>query len=117
MSTEPWSAATLRVWPGELTVAEIHAEMQIDDAEQGGRNWRVRLGPKDMHLHDRLQTVEAFLTEKREVLARLAVACRIDLFVSWTPKAGQDGILISAGLIKLLAEFAGDILMDTHTDD
>lgn len=47
----------------------------------------------------------------------LAATCDIDLFVSWTPKAGQDGVLISANLIKLLGEVGAHIAMDTYTDD
>lgn len=117
MDEEPWSRATLRVWPSGRTVAEIHSALRIDGAQQSDRFWFVEPGPGDMHLDDRLKLVEAILAEKREAFVELAATCETDLLVSWTPKEGQDGVLISANLIKLLGEIGAHIAMDTYTDD
>lgn len=66
-----------------------------------------------MHLDDRLRLVEEVLATNRDAF----VGCDVDLHVSWTPRLGQDGILLSANLVRLLGELGAYIKMDTYTDD
>ncbi|SFQ96173.1 hypothetical protein SAMN04488564_101217 [Lentzea waywayandensis] len=115
MEEEPWSRATLRVWAGEMTVAEIGAALQIDGAERSDRLWCVEPGEGDMHLDDRLKAVEAVLAEHREALVQVAARCDVDLFVSWSPKEGQDSVCLGPDLIRLLGELGAHVVMDTHT--
>ncbi|NGY63639.1 DUF4279 domain-containing protein [Lentzea sp. NEAU-D13] len=113
MDSESWSKATLRVWADGRTAAEIHSALGI--GERSSRLWMLDVGPPDVPLDDRLQLVEAVLAEKREVFVELAATCEMDLFVSWTPKDGQDHLLISANLMKLLGEMGAHVKLDTWT--
>lgn len=100
--------------------------MSID--EVGWRIGRPTADPKatnvwiadlesDSHLplSDQLTEVERFLADKIEVLEELTPACEISLFMSWTPKAGQDHALFSPTLIKLLGRIGVDVSLDTWT--
>ncbi|MDX8140627.1 hypothetical protein SK854_00775 [Lentzea sp. BCCO 10_0061] len=115
MEEEPWSRATLRVWAGEMTVAQIGAALKIG-AERSDRLWCVDAGGGDLHLDDLLKRVEALLTEHREALVQVAARCDVDLFVSWSPKPGQDSVCLGPGLIELLGELGAHVVMDTLTD-
>ncbi|MFJ5985294.1 hypothetical protein [Lentzea sp. NPDC092896] len=115
MEEEPWSRATLRVWAGEMTVAEIGAALKIDGAECGDGLWCVDAGGCDLHLDDLLKLVEALLAEHREVLLEVAARCEVDLFVSWSPKEGQDSVCLGPDLIRSLGELGAHVVMDTLT--
>lgn len=115
MEEEPWSKATLRVWAGEMTVAEIGATLKIDGAEQFDGLWCVDADRDDLHLGDLLKLVEALLAEHREALVRVAARCDVDLFVSWSPKEGQDSVCLGPDLIRLLSELGAHVVMDTLT--
>ena len=73
-------------------------------------------GTQELHLDDKLKLVEEFLQEKRDIFEELAIGTSVDLFVSWSPKHGQDGISMSAALISALASAQAHVLMDTHVD-
>ncbi|MFD4637273.1 hypothetical protein ACFWN2_08165 [Lentzea sp. NPDC058436] len=111
----PWSRATLRVWPGEMTVAEIDAVLGIEGGVADDRLWYVEPGVGDLHLDDRLKVVAALLVENGKALAQVAAKCEIDLFVSWTPKDGQDSVCLGPDLIRVLGELGAHVVMDTHT--
>ena len=115
VDSESWSKATLRMWADGHTAAEIHSALGI--GRLSDRLWLLDVGPRDMQLEDRLQLLESVLEEKREVFVELAATCEMDLFVSWTPKDGQDHLLISASLMKLLGEMGAHVKLDTWTGD
>lgn len=104
------------MWPSGQSVAEVRAALRIDGAEQTDRLWSVDPRPGDMHLDDRLRLVEELLADNWDAFVWLTATCEIDLFVSWTPKEGQDGVLISPKLIKLLGELDAFVAMDTHIE-
>ncbi|MFJ8959722.1 hypothetical protein ACIRG5_10050 [Lentzea sp. NPDC102401] len=89
--------------------------MKIDGAEQIDGLWCVDADGDDLHLGDLLKLVEALLAEHREALVQVAAGCDVDLFVSWSPKDGQDSVCLGPDLIKLLGELGAHVVMDTHT--
>jgi hypothetical protein len=97
-----------------MTVAEIDAALKIDGV-RSERFWYVEPGEDDLHLDDRLKVVEALLAEHRSAFAQVAARCAVDLFVSWSPKPGQDSVCLGPDLIRLLGELGAHVVMDTHT--
>ena len=98
-----------------MTVAEIDAALEVDGGVAGDGLWYVEPGPEDLHLDDRLKVVEALLVEHREAFAGVAARSDVDLFVSWTPKDGQDSVCLGPDLIRVLGELGAHVVMDTHT--
>jgi hypothetical protein len=97
-----------------MTVAEIDAALAVGGV-RSERFWYVEPGAPDMHLDDRLKVVEALLVAHRSAFVQVAARCAVDLFVSWSPKPGQDSVCLGPDLIRLLGELGAHVVMDTST--
>ncbi|WP_433270938.1 hypothetical protein ACQPZF_11160 [Actinosynnema sp. CS-041913] len=117
MTDAPWSRAALRVWADGSSVGEIARRIGIPSADDSTKFWYVEPGGDGpRHLDDRLKLVKGFMAGNREVLKSLAATAPIDLMVSWSPKDGQDGLVLEAELVALLAECGAYVAMDTYVE-
>jgi hypothetical protein len=68
-----------------------------------------------LELDEQLRIAKGYLRDKANVLAGLPDS-DINLSIGWTPRSPQDGIIIDAELMALLAALRCPVLLDTYLD-
>lgn len=113
---ETWARVSLRITCKSLAVSQLDALLGRRSDARSDAFWIADL-VKDsaVRLDAQLRLAEDFLRDKEHALVQL-VDEEINLLISWTPHAPQDGIQLDLDLISLLYRTRCYVLLDTHLD-
>jgi hypothetical protein len=113
---EPWARVGLRIGCDLMSADEISVLLGLANLSQSEDRWiadlpigsKTPLAEQMVFLHD-------FIGEHLAAFRQLR-ATDICICIGWTPHSPQDGILIHATLISMLAELNAYVLLDTYLD-
>jgi hypothetical protein len=116
MSGEAWARVTLRVRGQRPTVREIEGLLGAASESRSEDLWALNLAEDSaVELDEQLRIAKRYLRDKAQILEGLTDT-DISLCIGWTPRSPQDGIIMDAELIALLAAIRCDVLLDTYLD-
>lgn len=113
-----WNRVGLRIgFPAVASVlpAELLA---LGTVAKNGRVFSIDIGPGlEVPLEPRMELLREFLVAHKSLLQTLPQGCDSDIFVGWSPRAGQDSLTIRRSLLRLLAELNLELVFDMYTEE
>jgi hypothetical protein len=110
-----WCRTSFVVWPTDDERRAITDALgQASSSSEASLVWDLEASdtqPAD----EQLERLHNFLVRHREHLMAMARPGAMAVTIGWTPRSPQDGLAITPGLARLLADLGIPLKLDTYT--